>query len=449
MKTIPEYFKKLFRPNFQDDDEEVIEPIVVDPKYIQQFYNTYDQSKIKTLYSFIDKNPAVIKNLRMYPAEGKIKYEEDILKLYIDVKSDVYRNYLITISNYFENYHLESNTFWTTDNIRIESFFDLVILKFKEIHCKLSFEIKKEDSEKLIKILLNGEKCEDGLFDKLCSKTKMFKTYNWVKYKFKLEKEYEKEEEIKHIERVTSMDLPDDWLNIFANDDSTKGVYANSIADALVLSLNNIGKVDIEYISQITGEEYKTVITSLRGSIYQNPDTWGECFYKGWETADEYLSGRIVEKWRRAVEANEKYHGYFQNNVDALEKIKPATININDIYVTLGSPWVPTTVIDSFIIEYFGKDWPRYFKNQNRNPNLFTRYDVLSGTWEIPSEWKTYYGYENSTKYGTFRIKGLRLLEQALNMKTPCITDTIVTPNGERSIVNKEETLLKEKSAIS
>ena len=37
----------------------------------------------------------------------------------------------------------------------------------------------------------------------------------------------------------------------------------------------------------------------LKGYINQNPDSWNECFYMGWETADEYLSGCIMDKLKK------------------------------------------------------------------------------------------------------------------------------------------------------
>ena len=84
-------------------------------------------------------------------------------------------------------------------------------------------------------------------------------------------------EEIKkqdeHIQQVTAMDLPLDWENLFAGDTRVEGVHADSIPDGLILSLSNLGKVDIEYIATITGTDLKTVICTLKGAIYQNQHT--------------------------------------------------------------------------------------------------------------------------------------------------------------------------------
>ena len=87
--------------------------------------------------------------------------------------------------------------------------------------------------------------------------------------KKKLEAEREERERLKeekrqkHIEKVTCMDLPLDWENVFNCDSRAQGVHTDSISDALIMSLTTLGKVDIEYISAITGEDYKTVICAL------------------------------------------------------------------------------------------------------------------------------------------------------------------------------------------
>lgn len=241
-----------------------------------------------------------------------------------------------------------------------------------------------------------------------------------------------------HIQEVTSMDLPLDWENAFSNDVRTQGVHVESISDALIMSLSNLARVDIEYISSITGEDYKTVICALKGSIYQNPETWDECFYKGWETAEEYLSGNLMRKWNAVQKANVEYNGYFEDNIKALSKILPDTVATKDIYITLGSPWVPVDVIDDFIT---------HILNLKKDPYSGTKHDELTGTWEIPN--KSGYWYRNSVAathtYGTSRIEALYILERTLNMKTVAVTDEVVcltNKSGKKRVINKSETVL-------
>ena len=193
----------------------------------------------------------------------------------------------------------------------------------------------------------------------------------------------EKAKKEAHVREVTSMDLPLDWENAFNQDVRTQGVHADSISDGLIYSLSNLGRVDIEYISSITGEDYKTIIGALKGSIYQNPETWGECFYKGWETSEEYLSGNMMRKWKAAKEADKEYNGYFADNIKAIEKVLPPTVATKDIYVTLGSPWVPADIIDDFIEHLLG-DWRRNWYSINDEEDFHTKHDELTGTWEIP-----------------------------------------------------------------
>ena len=252
-----------------------------------------------------------------------------------------------------------------------------------------------------------------------------------------------KEKEAVHVKKVTSMELPLDWENAFDGDVKTAGVHTESISDALIMSLTTLGEVDIEYISSVTGRDCKTVINALKGSIFQNPFRWNECFYKGWETADEYLSGNLMQKWKVAKAADEKYNGYFAENVKAIEKLLPPTVATKDIYITLGSPWVPPDIIDDFIVYLFGI--PDFYDDVNM---LKTVYEEITGTWEIPYK-NRYNNSWNSTRvdsaFGTRRINGMHIIEKTLNMRSIVVRDKIKDYNsksGEKSVINKDETLL-------
>lgn len=253
-----------------------------------------------------------------------------------------------------------------------------------------------------------------------------------------------KERKKAHIREVTSMDLPLDWENAFNQDVRTQGIHADSISDGLIYSLSNLGRVDIEYISSITGEDYKTIICALKGSIYQNPETWGECFYKGWETSEEYLSGNMMRKWKAAKDANKEYNGYFADNIKAIEKVLPSTVATKDIYITLGSPWVPADVIDDFI-EYLLGDWRRHWYSINDEEDFHTKHDELTGTWEIPFKSRYNHDVKVTRTYGTDRINALHILERTLNMKSVAVTDEVVcntNSSGKKRVINQSETIL-------
>lgn len=255
----------------------------------------------------------------------------------------------------------------------------------------------------------------------------------WQEEERKRKEQQARQQEEEHILRVTSMELPMDWDELLGVDPATEGVHADSVSDGLILSLTNLGRVDIPYIAAITGEDLKTVICVLEGSIYQNPETWGECFYQGWETAEEYLSGNMVRKWKAAKAANQTYRGYFARNLTAIEKVLPKSVSAKDIYITIGSPWVPTDVIDAFISHILDLRGMGY---------MGTRHDEHTGTWEIPNKSSYNRTVEARVTYGTVRMDALHILENTLNMKSVAVTDEVTAMDGKKKrVVNSADTV--------
>jgi len=115
------------------------------------------------------------------------------------------------------------------------------------------------------------------------------------------------------------------------------------ITEALVYSLNYKGRVDLGFISQLTGASRDDVVARLKGKIYNDPE-------RGYVTADEYLSGNVKRKLKTAIQAartDEK----FQENVDALQMIQPEDIPIHDIKIRIGAAWMPIKHIRNFMLD--------------------------------------------------------------------------------------------------
>lgn len=93
----------------------------------------------------------------------------------------------------------------------------------------------------------------------------------------------------------------------------------DTAGEALAVSLSEKACVDLEYMSQLTGKDKKTVTEELRGVIFENPAS-GK-----WETSDEYLSGNVRKKLGIAQESA-KDHPEFAVNVQALIKISVKNI---------------------------------------------------------------------------------------------------------------------------
>jgi len=222
-------------------------------------------------------------------------------------------------------------------------------------------------------------------------------------------------------------ELPLDFDDLFAPD-IPEGIHAESISDGLTISLTTNARVDIPFIAKITGNTPSEVIEALRGSIFQNPARWEEDVLLGWETADEYLSGNLISKWREAKRANKLYDGRFTDNVEALDRLLPPSVATDDIYVTIGSPWLPADVIDDFIKHITKVDSVTKF-----GPDVRTCHNEELGLWEIP--FKTRFRHTITQRvctmtYGTDRMEMLYLLENTLNMKSIAIYDEKPAPGA-------------------
>ena len=249
-------------------------------------------------------------------------------------------------------------------------------------------------------------------------------------------KEYERLSSEQKSDKVIQ-DLSMDW----DTDDDT-GVMAATIEDGLVLSLANKARVDVSYIAKISGTSPDDVIERLKGAIYQDPDKWNEDPYAGWETADEYLSGNMSVKLKKVMEARSRYPGRFDINAKAINRVYPKVVGPDEIYVTLGSPWIPTDVIDDFIVHLLGES------DSDRRMLYMTKHDSISGTWETVNGGR-YATYEPAyvKTWGTKRCPALRVLENALNMKKPLVYDYYNGRRPDGSIgeikeLNREETAL-------
>ena len=209
----------------------------------------------------------------------------------------------------------------------------------------------------------------------------------------------------------------------------------DSVSDALIRCIRDTGSVDIRRIAAYADVSVAEAISRLQGVIYQNPDTWERDSCKGWEMADEYLSGNLRYKLLKARVAQQKFRGMFEDNVKALEELLPPEMKEEDIYVTLGSPWVPVEVIDDFI-------------NHLIQPHSFhrysgTRHDEETGSWELNDKY-TLRGYvRNTSTFGTPRMDALTIIDRTLNMRTIRVTDEVSAPEtktGVRREINRGET---------
>lgn len=124
-------------------------------------------------------------------------------------------------------------------------------------------------------------------------------------------------------------------------------IQVENAKDALVVSMNQVGRVDMDRMIRLSGLSEPQIIKDLAGLIYLNPRT------ESWETSDKYLSGNVKLKLSIA-EVAAGLDPKFRPNVDALLAIQPPDIDPVDISVQLGSTWVPPEVVDDFVQHLLG-----------------------------------------------------------------------------------------------
>lgn len=214
---------------------------------------------------------------------------------------------------------------------------------------------------------------------------------------------------------------------------------ANSAQEALQISKNELGRVDIRYIEQLTGLDYDTIITDLKGAIYKNPvfETFNsneDIKYNGWETADEYISGNVKQKLRIAKMAS-KDNPIYESNVQALELAQPEDIPASDISVRLGATWIDSKYYEQFLIEKF--NIYKYYQDE-----IKVQYSNFEGSWNISAPAWCKHGVEQTSIYGTNRMNAFKIAEHCLNLQTINIYDEEEDIDGKtRRVLNKPETI--------
>jgi N12 class adenine-specific DNA methylase len=196
-------------------------------------------------------------------------------------------------------------------------------------------------------------------------------------------------------------------------------------AEALVVSLNETGRVDWSRMAALTGKSIAALQAELTGLVFHNPEG------NAWETADAYLSGNVRQKLH-AAETAAACSSEFVSNVDALRAVQPEDLEPGDIDARLGSPWIPASDVESFICELLAIE----------AKHVTVSHAESIAAWTLELSYSAKYAASNTTSYGTARFTATTLIEQALNNRTPTAYDEVTGPDGEkRLVVNQNQTL--------
>lgn len=206
----------------------------------------------------------------------------------------------------------------------------------------------------------------------------------------------------------------------------------DTVNEALILSLSEKAKVDLEFMSELTNKNKDDIISELEGEIFKLPS------YEDTEqylTADEYLSGNVREKLKIAKTFainNEEYN----SNVKYLEAVQPVDLQPSEISVRLGATWIPTKDIEEFIFNLL-------------TPSSHARYNIKVHYFENTSQWniegKNYdrMNVKAYNTYGTSRVNAYKIIEESLNLKDVRVYDYIEDNEGKKKqVLNKKETAI-------
>lgn len=191
----------------------------------------------------------------------------------------------------------------------------------------------------------------------------------------------------------------------------------------------------MSYIAELLGaDDHEYVIEGLKGVIFKDPMGPDEPD-KGWQTADEYLSGNVREKLRIAKMAA-KNNSQFNINVEALEKAQPKDLDASEIDVRLGVTWIDRDYIQDFMEETF--DTPYYLRRA-----IEVKFSPFTAEWQITGKSRPSNNDVSAyVTYGTDRANAYRILEDTLNLKDVRIYDTIEEDGKQKRVLNKRETTL-------
>ena len=216
---------------------------------------------------------------------------------------------------------------------------------------------------------------------------------------------------------------------------NTVATSVDTAAEALALSISEKARVDMPYMSQLTGKYAEDLAGELRGVIFQIPEPAKGDGSVRYVTADEYLSGNVREKLRIA-EAFAAENPDFSVNVEALRAAQPKDLDASEIEVRLGATWIDKSYIKQFMFELL--DPPFYLRRK-----IDVNYSEFTAEWNITGKSVDSSNINSFYTYGTDRVSAYRILEDTLNLRDVRIYDTVTDADGkERRVLNAKETTL-------
>lgn len=208
--------------------------------------------------------------------------------------------------------------------------------------------------------------------------------------------------------------------------------------EALQVSMDRLGKVDILYMSQLTDTTPEKVIADLGDEIFRDPAKVKDNDpYSGYTESSEYLSGNIRDKLRIARDHAEHIDSSYNKNVEALMKVVPKDLEASEISVRIGANWIDVADYNNFLNEY-----------AHANTYYYPVTRTKLGEYKIENKTSDRSVAATET-FGTSRMNSYQIFENLLNQRDILVRDR--REEGDKvwyEINTKETQLAKEKARL-
>lgn len=122
--------------------------------------------------------------------------------------------------------------------------------------------------------------------------------------------------------------------------------HTDTPEEALSLSLNRYGSVELGYMQELTGSSEEELLTALKGRVFFNP------LVGGYEIKDRFVAGNVIAKIED-IQQWQQVHTEVDSRVDealaALEEAVPEQIPFDDLDFNFGERWIPTGVFAAYM----------------------------------------------------------------------------------------------------
>ena len=244
--------------------------------------------------------------------------------------------------------------------------------------------------------------------------------------------------------------------------------HTDKSIDALVLSISQKGKVNFDYMEELTGKSRDKLIEELKGEIFLNLDSFEPSdinpfksakdlgdFSRSYVSADEYLSGNIREK----IEVLDSYIKNIEKDLEKKEnladrellekelkelhfqktklmEVVPKELDASEITVRMGATWIPE------------EDYKKFMFDLLKTPgsarwDIDIKYSDFTGEFRVEGKSSDRDNALAIYTYGTNRVNAYKLIEDILNLRDTKVFDQIEDGDGKKkSVLNQKETML-------